>query len=246
MTKMLTLFGRDVSELRYNELVREKRMQKYLLRTLRKAFAEEDRLRQTRQRLTDISADKEDFLDIYMENLEVFIKEIDYYLERRFEPAKNVKTTLKSKAQIKAENQQKRARNLQETSLTAHWEDSLTRDNAFVSWDRDRFMLIAADRGYQTEGAIIQDVGKELNLSRTRSSRLLNTGRFTWGQVLCLGAMFQMTPREFCDTFLSGYFTEQYGEYRADYENLSKTELLKRVIRPAEPYKIDAEERADD
>ena len=52
----------------------------------------------------------------------------------------------------------------------------------------------------------------------------MGSGAMPWG-------ILQMTPKEFCDTFLAGYFTEQFGDYRADYENLRKDELLKRAIK---------------
>ena len=57
----------------------------------------------------------------------------------------------------------------------------------------------------------------------------MDKGRFTWGQVLVLGAWLQMTPKEFCDIFLSGYFTEYYGRYIASYDNLDREVLLKRA-----------------
>ena len=94
-------------------------------------------------------------------------------------------------------------------------------------------MLIASDRGYQTEGALIADITKELVLDRTSAKLLVDKGRFTWGQVLCLGAMLDMTPKEFCDTFLADYFVETHGEYRAAFDNMDKYTLLKNAIRPA-------------
>lgn len=234
MTKMLTLFGREISELKYNDLHREKRMQKFMLATIKNALQRERYKRKKRTVVTDISKDKETLLEIYQAHLEAFINEIDYYLARRSEPLENAKGGHKTKTQIRAWNAEKRKAVIAENARMYKWQKSLDRDNTLVSWDREKFMLIAADRGYQTDEAIIQDVGNELKLDRARAKAIIDRGRFTWGQVLCLGAMFEMTPKEFCDTFLAGYFTDQNGEYRADYENVSRIELLKQTIKPIE------------
>lgn len=234
MTKMLTLFGRDISELKYNDLQREKRMQKFMLTVIKNALKREQYTRTKRTTVTPISKDKESLLEIYQAHLESFINEIDYYLSRRSEPLDNAKGGHKSKTQIKVWNAEKRKAVIAENARMYKWQKSLDRDNTLVSWDRDKFMLIAADRGYQTDEAIIQDVGNELKLDRARAKAIIDRGRFTWGQVLCLGAMLQMTPKEFCDTFLAGYFTDQNGEYRADYKNISRIELLKTTIKPIE------------
>ena len=122
----------------------------------------------------------------------------------------------------------------------SYWQKSLKRDTFAVSWDKEKFLLIAKDRGYQTEIALIHDVGDELNLGRAKAEAILDSGRFTWGQVLCLGAMMQMTPREFCDTFLSGYFIEHNDdEYRADYKNIERLALLKTAIKPIEYEEVE-------
>lgn len=234
MTKMLTLFGRELSELKYNDLCREQRMQKFLLATIKDTLHRERYKRKQRTRVTNISKDKETFLEIYQAHLEAFINEIDYYLARRSEPLENAKGSCKTQTQIRAWNAEKRKAVIAENARVYNWQKSLGRDNTLVSWDREKFMLIAADRGYQTDEAIIRDVGNELKLDRARAKSIIDKGRFTWGQVLCLGAMLQMTPKEFCDTFLVGYFTDHNGEYRADYENVSRNELLKTSIKPME------------
>ena len=109
---------------------------------------------------------------------------------------------------------------------------AIERDSLYVSWDKERFLLIAADRGYQTENALVADIAKELVLDRSAVRLLMDKGRFTWGQVLILGEMFDMSPKEFCDTFLAGYFVEHNGNYRASYANMNKWDLLKNAIRP--------------
>ena len=49
---------------------------------------------------------------------------------------------------------------------------------------------------------------------------------------MCIGAMLEMTPKEFCDVFLPGYFKDEHGEFRATHDNLDKRTLLRTAIRP--------------
>ena len=232
MTKMLTLFGEDIGKLPYNDLKRERAMQRFLLSKVKKVLRAESYKLDKMEKPTQVSKDKVAILEIYLSHLEALIEEIDYWLNRRFEPEDNWKRNVKRKWKIREENQQKRKENIAENARLYKWEKTLDRDRFLTSWDKEKFMSIATDRGYQTEEALIQDVGKALNLDRARAIRILENGRFTWGQVLCLGAMMQVTPKEFCDTFLNGYFVNQFDEYRADFDNISKAELLKPPIRP--------------
>ena len=232
MTKMLTLFGEDIGKLGYNDLKRERAMQRYLLRMLKKQLVKEYHFKENRAYESQRGNDKISFLDIYIAHLEAFVQDIDYWLNRKFEPEENWKAGTKRKWQIREANLLKRKQNIAENARLYKWEKATERDGFLISWDKERFLSIAADRGYQTQEALIQDVGKELNLDKVRAERLINCGRFTWGQVLCLGAMLQVTPKEFCDTFLNGYFVDRYGDFRADYDNISRAELLRTPIRP--------------
>lgn len=241
MTKMLTLFGKDLSKLKYKELEREWRSQKQIL-----AYVKQGRFYQQKalderiakeqageKKITSkqIVEDKLALSDIYILHLESFIEEIEYWMGKRAEPTSN-KNGSKSAADIRVRNAKMLKAVRAENTRVYELQKSLDRDRTLVSWDREKFMLIAADRGYQTQEAILQDVGRELNLDRARAVAIIEKGRFTWGQVLCLGALLQMTPKEFCDTFLMNYFTDHDGEYRADYENLSRIELLKSAVKP--------------
>ena len=232
MTKMLTLFGEDIGKLPYNDLKRERAMQRYLLSKTRDNLRIESFKLDQMEKPTQASKDKVAILGIYFAHLEALIAEIDYWLNRKFEPEENWRKNVKRRWQIREENQRKRKENIAENARLYNWEKSLDRDRFLTSWDKAKFVSIAADRGYQTEEALIQDVGKALGLERARAIRIIESGRFTWGQVLCLGAMLQVTPKEFCDTFLAGYFVDTHGEYRADFDNISQAELLRPPIRP--------------
>lgn len=75
-------------------------------------------------------------------------------------------------------------------------------------WSKETLMKIASDRGYRSEQAVVYALSSELGCTMATAKKMLETGRMTWGQVMVIGAMFEMTPREFCDTFMRGYFKE--------------------------------------
>lgn len=226
MAKMITLFGKDIKELSFNELKREKRCQSVLLTRMKNALKEEQEAYDNHP--SRIRADKVAFYETYKAHLETLLQEIDFWLDRRQEPTSNHNWT-RPVWQIRKDNKKRLARLRRDTSYAIDWEKN--GDGLAVSWDRDKFMQIAYDRGYQTEDAVVSEVSEELKFTRSKAKTLLDKGRFAWGHVLCLGAMLQMTPKEFCDTFLAGYFVDEFGEYRASYEHLNKVELLKRTMK---------------
>lgn len=232
MTKMLTLFGEDIGKLPYNDLKRERAIQVYLLKLVKIRLKREEYFREQRKVDTLRGRDKIAILKVYVEHLESFIEEIDYWLDRKIEPEEPYNKVRKRKDQIREANKIRHRRMMAEDVRTLRLKRAIERDSLYVSWDKERFLLIAADRGYQTENALVADMAKELVLDRSAVRVLMDKGRFTWGQVLVLGAMFDMSPKEFCDTFLAGYFVEHNGNYRASYENMNKWDLLKNAIRP--------------
>lgn len=238
MTKMLTLFGEDIGKLPYNDLKRERALQAYLLKLMKIRLKREEYFREQRKVDTLRGRDKIAFFKIYVEHLESFIEEIDYWLDRKFEPEEPYNKVRKRKDQIREANKIRHRRMMAEDVRTLRLSRTIERDSMYVTWDKERFLLIASDRGYQTENALVADISKELNLDRSATRLLMEKGRFTWGQVIVLGAMFEMTPREFCDTFLAGYFVNRNGIYRASCENMDEVELLKSAIRPAIPVTI--------
>lgn len=264
---MVSLFGKDIDKLTYEELKRERSVQRYLQRKLKSwlsaerynnekyAITEEERI-EARQKIqeayengeityhqwlgklsvverhaTNQRYDKVVFLENYVKNIDLFIKDLNYYIDHRTEPITRASRN-RSKLQIRNRNAKMRKSVINENAKAYQWKESIERDGFFVSWDKEKFLLIASDRGYQTDSAIIQAVSEELRLDRTKARLIIDNGRFTWGQVLCLGGLLEMTPKEFCDTFLVGYFVEQFGEYRANCDNLSKDMLLASAIKP--------------
>lgn len=239
MVKMLTLFGKDVSKMSHAELKRERRVQSLFLTRMRlnaKEFAALREKEYKNSKCVEGREDKIEFFELYVRHIEALIEEIDYWLARRGE-LKRGRPKKKTSAKIQAANKE-RKRNYHSDSAKRHWA-AITEDGLSVSWDKAKFDLIASDRGYQTEEMLLSAVAEELQMPRTNAKIAIQGGRFTWGQVLCLGVMLEMTPKEFCDTFLSGYFVERFGEYRAGYDNLDKTILLKKAVKskplPREP-----------
>lgn len=81
-------------------------------------------------------------------------------------------------------------------------------------------MSIARDRGYGSLRTVIYRLSRDIDATPKQIERLFKTGRWRWEYILFLGDYFQMTPKEFCDTFLHGYFQEdRSGHYRAKFEN---------------------------
>lgn len=243
MTKMLTLFGEDIGKLSYSDLKRERQVQQYLLTKLKNQRTLDAYKLENMQKPSQVAKDKVSLLDNYITHLEALIEEADYWLDRKFEPETSPKRTHRSKRQIREANKIRHRRMMAEDVRTLRLSRTIERDSMYVTWDKERFLLIAADRGYQTENALVADISKELNLDRSGTRLLMEKGRFTWGQVIVLGAMFEMTPREFCDTFLAGYFVNQNGVYRASCENMDEVELLKSAIRPVTVIEVGSDGR---
>lgn len=234
MVKMLTLFGKDISKLKYNELKRERHVQSFLLTRMR--YISKDCSKRCEKKYHDspyyntVREDKDLFFKMYVKHIEAVIEEIDYWMARRHEPESN-SGGFRTKADIRDANAKRRQLWKSDRNMGDYYTRT-AESEIYVSWDREKFNLIAADRGYQTDDMILSAVAKELRLDRTRARLVIESGRFSWGQVLCLGALMQMTPKEFCDTFLAGYFVERFGEYRAEYDNIDRDLLLRKAVKP--------------
>lgn len=100
----------------------------------------------------------------------------------------------------------------------ARWKDSQAKDaptmnvmkkmQPVVYWDIDTLRQIAQDRGYFNDLSMSAVISEALNITVSGAKSMLESGRLTWSQCIIIGAVFEMTPKEFCDTFLHGYFHE--------------------------------------
>ena len=105
--------------------------------------------------------------------------------------------------------------------------------------DVDKLKAVAHDRGFFTDIGIASIIAEALNITITSANTLIKSGKLSWGQFMVIGAVFEMTPKEFCDIFMSGYFREiADGVYKAhvdDYEALLDM-----------PYKAKVREKTDE
>lgn len=91
-----------------------------------------------------------------------------------------------------------------------------------LQWDVSKLRQIAKDKGFFTDVALMAVISETLNISIGGASTLLETGKLSWGQCIVIGAVLEMTPKEFCDVFLSGYFKDYgNGVFKAYVEDTS-------------------------
>ena len=75
-------------------------------------------------------------------------------------------------------------------------------------YDRDAFTRICYAKGYTTPMLIAAAVAQAVGITIHSAMIMVRTGDMTFDNVLKIGAEFEMTPAEFCDSFLHGYFQE--------------------------------------
>lgn len=102
--------------------------------------------------------------------------------------------------------------------LTKKQVRQMQKAGAVSTWSRETFDLVVRERGIWTEGYLIFELSNRLGLTRKATEELLKSGRFTMEQAFKIGDYLQMTPREFCDIFMRGYFIELGGDFIAEYE----------------------------
>lgn len=228
--QLITLTGQDVDKMSGNDVRRELLAQEYFLNEMQKIAERTERKAEKHD--TPAWHDKALLFRNYITAHSGFVAVLERAAKKRMDDYDE-----RARSSWQAYNRRQRQRKERDKASAVERvrkRDMLKQINSegiTLAWDIDKFKLIARDRGYQTDEAIIYAIGQEVGLDRIRAKTLYETGRFTWGQVMCLGAMFEMTPKEFCDTFLSGYFVDTYGDYRACYDNIDKKELLKPPVR---------------
>lgn len=120
----------------------------------------------------------------------------------------------------------------------------MKRMQPIITWDADKLMEIAKDRGYFTDYAVMAAVAEALNITLSGADKLLQSGKMSWGQCMVIGAIFEMTPKEYCDVFMSGYFKEVAdGVFKAHVED---TEALLDVPYRAKPKIEEGDDSEDD
>ena len=101
------------------------------------------------------------------------------------------------------------------------------------TWDFNTLRKIANGRGYMTDAIIIASVAQALGITYAATYKMLKTGKLTWGQILVIGSLFELTPAEFCDVFLHGYFHEFVdGKWTAHIDDEDKAKYLTKIYVP--------------
>lgn len=216
--QLVTLFDRPVEELTRDELKTEIKMQKYHRTLLKRGLSALKRDDEKSVRIFRVRLDKMDFLDGYIKVLDGFIADLETKISTRTDGTEEGFRRARHDSRVLANKK-----------VYAEKQIKINYDGIQTSWNKEKFMLCARDRGYLTEQSITYAVEKELNITRALARVLLDKGKFTWGQVMCVGAMLEMSPREFCDIFLYGYFVDYHGSFIASYQNIDKSVLLKRA-----------------
>ena len=97
----------------------------------------------------------------------------------------------------------------------------MKRMQPIVTWDMDTLMAVARDRGYFTEVAVTATIAEALGITISGASALITSGKLSWSQCIIIGAVLEMTPKEFCDVFLNGYFREVAdGVFKAQVDDI--------------------------
>lgn len=98
---------------------------------------------------------------------------------------------------------------------------------SILDWDRARLDKIARTRGFRTKDGVDYAIANELGMTMRSATRIVNNGKMTWGQCILIGAMLEMTPKEFCDVFMYNYFKETpTGDFRAQISEEDKKRIL--------------------
>jgi len=122
------------------------------------------------------------------------------------------------------------------------FEKILKRTDPMQNWDYEKLQQIAFSRGYMSTVTLAAAVAQEMNITVSGAENMLKSGRLTWGYCLLIGAILEMTPAEFCDTFLSGYFKEVVdGKWIAELTDEEKKSLLYRPYMPQDINRTEEE-----
>lgn len=90
--------------------------------------------------------------------------------------------------------------------------------------------LVAADRGYSRQ-ALVKKLSLYLNRSATVINAKIGSGNWTLDDIMIVGTLLEMTPKEFYETFLNGLFQENnIGIFKCSYEGVAdrKPDVLKK------------------
>lgn len=239
--EMLTLAGKPIEEMNLYELKTEKQVQLKLARSIyktrniaiyfnekRKAeIAEEEHAHGNKLKAVKDNEDYIEFLTMYEYHIRCTVDKIKEMI-----PIAPKGRSRQRKRRSYIIKRDQRGSQIHDNKLKiSRWETKLAKDGLVNLWDREKFMLVAKDRGYYTDHAITSLISRTCKLSIRQVDVLLESGRWSLGQALIIGAEFQMTPKEFAEVFMHGYFKEvSDGHFEASKDNLTEGATLYQIV----------------
>lgn len=98
-------------------------------------------------------------------------------------------------------------------------------------WNKKAFMRVCANHGYVTPDMVQMMVSTETDCSMVQAKYMIDNGCFTWLQIMLIGAALQITPTEFAEVFMSGYFVEiGHGIYQASYDKIPEEAIMSKPM----------------
>lgn len=95
-------------------------------------------------------------------------------------------------------------------------------------WNYESLKRVAVSKGYGSVTTLSAAVAQEFGLTVRSATDFLRDGRLGWGHVLVLASFLEMTPAEFCDVCLHGFFKEVVdGKFVAHITEEEKKAFLK-------------------
>lgn len=83
------------------------------------------------------------------------------------------------------------------------------------TFNEDSLLSICKDRGFYRTRDVYDSLGKVIGIEPASMRAKVREGKFTLEQTTWIAGALEMTPKEYCDTFLNGLFVETAsGTYR--------------------------------
>lgn len=117
--------------------------------------------------------------------------------------------------------------NIQTYQNFMRWTNEQEKKGLGELWNKEEFDKVCANRGYVTDIMIRFMISNETGCDMLQARFMHENGCFTWLQIMLIGACLQLTPTEFAECFMSGYFKEiGNGLYQATYDKIPKEAVI--------------------
>lgn len=87
-------------------------------------------------------------------------------------------------------------------------------------YSHEKLIEVTKHRGYYNVKSVALAISQNTGLSVGTITSKIYSGHFSREEMLVIASYFEMTPKEFCDVFLNGLFSENsLGHYYAHIES---------------------------